>query len=287
MHAWRFWATARDYWQPGQSRIAWPLTISMTAVVLASLTIICGLNLWNRRFFGALQAKNTAVALHQALLFPLLVGGYLAICIFAMWARMTMQRTWRAFVNDRLVDKWLKRSRYYQLELIDGDHKNPEHRIKDDVRIATEMPVDFVTGFITAVLSAATFFVVLSSVGGAITLPFAGGIVLPGYILFIRRPALLRDCQWGRCWRSVAGSCAPPRPKTKPKRNTAIRSRAFGKMPQPQSAEICVIPRRAVCPGGFVAPRHYLPTARMRGATSHCGRTEGGGAWPFSAQARR
>ncbi len=180
----RFWATARDYWQPGQSRIAWPLTISMTAVVLASLTITYGFNLWNRHFFDALQAKSTAVALHQALLFPLLVGGYVAMCVFAMWARMTMQRTWRAFVNDRLLDKWLKRSRYYQLELIDGDHKNPEHRINDDVRIATEMPADFVTGFITAVLSAATFFAVLWSVGGAITLPFAGGIVLPGYMLF-------------------------------------------------------------------------------------------------------
>ncbi len=63
---------------------------------------------------------------------------------------------------------------------------------------------------------------------------------------------------------------------------------SHGHVAQPQSAEICVIPRRAVCPGGFVAPRHYIPTAaRMRGATSRCGRTEGGGAWPFSAQARR
>lgn len=180
----RFWRTARDYWKPGRSRIAWPLTIGMSAVVLASLAITFGLNLWNRHFFDALQAKNTAVALHQALLFPLWVGGYLAMCVFAMWVRMTMQRTWRAFVNDRLLDRWLKRSHFYQLELIDGDHKNPEHRINDDVRVATEMPVDFVSGFVTSVLSAATFFTVLWSVGGAIELPLAGGILLPGYMLF-------------------------------------------------------------------------------------------------------
>jgi ABC-type uncharacterized transport system fused permease/ATPase subunit len=39
---------------------------------------------------------------------------------------MTLQRTWRAFVNDRLLDLWLTRSHFYQLELIEGDHKNPE-----------------------------------------------------------------------------------------------------------------------------------------------------------------
>ena len=180
----RFWATAREYWKPGRAQLAWPLTISLGAVVLASLAITYGLNLWNRHFFDALQAKNTSVALHQGLLFPVWVGAYLAMCVFAMWARMTMQRTWRAFVNDRLLDRWLTRARYYQLELIDGDHKNPEHRINDDVRVATEMPVDFVTGLITAILSAATFFVVLWTVGGAIVLPIGGGIELPGFMLF-------------------------------------------------------------------------------------------------------
>jgi putative ATP-binding cassette transporter len=180
----RFWVTAREYWKPGRSRMAWPLTLGMSAIVLASLAITYGLNLWNRHFFDALQAKDTAVALHQALLFPLLIGGYLAMCVVAMWVRMTLQRTWRAFVNDCLLDRWLARSHYYQLELIDSDHKNPEHRINDDVRIATEMPVDFVSGFVTSVLSAATFFAVLWSVGGAITLPFGAGFVLPGYMLF-------------------------------------------------------------------------------------------------------
>jgi putative ATP-binding cassette transporter len=97
---------------------------------------------------------------------------------------MTLQRTWRAFVNDRLLDRWLTRSHFYQLELIEGDHKNPEHRINDDVRVAAEMPVDFVSGFVTSVLSAATFFAVLWSVGGAITLPVGGGLMLPGYMLF-------------------------------------------------------------------------------------------------------
>ena len=33
--------------------------------------------------------------------------------------------------------------------------------LADDVRVATDAPIDFVTGMVTAVLSAATFIVVL------------------------------------------------------------------------------------------------------------------------------
>ena len=45
-----------------------------------------------------------------------------------------------------ILDRWLKNGRYYQLNLVAGDHQNPEYRIADDVRVATESPVEFATG---------------------------------------------------------------------------------------------------------------------------------------------
>jgi putative ATP-binding cassette transporter len=97
---------------------------------------------------------------------------------------MTMQRTWRAWLNAHLLEGWLAHSRFYKLELVGGDHKNPEHRINDDLRIATEMPVDFVSGFVTALLSAATFIVVLWNVGGALALDLGGHTVnIPGFVV--------------------------------------------------------------------------------------------------------
>ena len=66
--------------------------------------------------------------------------------VMQVYARMTFQRRWRKWLTDNLVDRWLTAGRYYQLNLVSGDHQNPEYRIADDVRIATEAPVDFVTG---------------------------------------------------------------------------------------------------------------------------------------------
>lgn len=180
----RFWRSARGYWSKRGPRCAWLVTLSLAAVVCASLGITWGINVWNRHFFDALEARNGALALHEGIKFPLLVAFYLVLCVFAMWARMTLQRTWRAWINAELLRRWLAKSRFYKLELIPGDHANPEHRINDDLRVATEMPVDFVTGFLTSLLSAVTFVAVLWTVGGALTLDMDGSrVTIPGFLV--------------------------------------------------------------------------------------------------------
>lgn len=180
----RFCRSAKGYWLGRRSAAAWLVTLGLLAVVFASLGITYAINLWNRHFFDALEAKNASVAAHQALLFPLLVALYLVLCVVAMWARMTMQRNWRAWLNAELLRRWLADSRFYRLELVGGDHNNPEHRINDDLRVATDMPVDFVTGFLTSLLSAATFIVVLWTVGGALMVPLGDrSITIPGFLV--------------------------------------------------------------------------------------------------------
>src|SRR6516225_4182453 len=54
----------------------------------------------------------------------------------------------------------------------------------DDVRMATESPVVFVTGMITAVFSAATFIVILWTIGGAFIVHLGGmSITIPGFLV--------------------------------------------------------------------------------------------------------
>ena len=66
-----------------------------------------------------------------------------------------------------------------------GDHANPEYRIADDVRIATESPVDFVSGITHALLSALTFIAVLWTIGGALDLNLGGmQLHIPGFLVW-------------------------------------------------------------------------------------------------------
>src|SRR5436305_4748861 len=97
---------------------------------------------------------------------------------------MRTQRRWRAWLNEHTMTRWLAKGRYYQLNLIEGDHKNPEARIAEDFRIATEQPVDFAVGILSAALTSVTFMGILWSVPGSLTVPFGGSnITIPGYLV--------------------------------------------------------------------------------------------------------
>src|SRR4030081_149881 len=171
----RFWHTARGFWSaPNSWKVAWLMTVCLIALVIGQLIFQYQLNVWNRTIFDALEKKDSATVLIQALIFAPLAAGSILVAVCVVYARMRMQRRWRAWLTEHTITRWLAKGRYYQLNVIEGDHKNPEARIGDDVRIATEQPVDFAVGILSAVLTSATFMGVLWSVGGNLTIGIGG-----------------------------------------------------------------------------------------------------------------
>jgi len=57
-----------------------------------------------------------------------------------VFTRMGIQRRWRAWLTNAVISRWLANGRYYQLNLVGGDHQNPEYRIAEDLRVATDSP---------------------------------------------------------------------------------------------------------------------------------------------------
>jgi putative ATP-binding cassette transporter len=180
-----FWRTARGFWSAARSwKVAWLMTACLIALVIGQLVFQYQLNVWNRTIFDALEKKDSAVVLNQALIFIPLAAGSILVAVAVVYARMRMQRRWRAWLTEHTITRWLAKGRYFQLNLIEGDHKNPEARIGDDIRIATEQPVDFAVGILSAVLTSATFMGVLWSVGGNLTIHIGGNqIFIPGYLV--------------------------------------------------------------------------------------------------------
>jgi vitamin B12/bleomycin/antimicrobial peptide transport system ATP-binding/permease protein len=180
----RFWHTAHGFWTGEQRRIAWMLTASLILLVIVQLVISYQLNVWNRTLFDALEKKDGAVVLRQAGIFVPLAAAGIVIAVLIVYVRMRTQRRWRAWLTEAVGDRWLNKGRYYQLNFIGGDHANPEYRLAEDMRVATEAPVDLATGVLTAVLTAGTFIGVLWVVGGGITVDWGGSEMhIPGYLV--------------------------------------------------------------------------------------------------------
>jgi vitamin B12/bleomycin/antimicrobial peptide transport system ATP-binding/permease protein len=180
----RFWISARGYWGRNGDRLAWPFSIGLVILIVAYVGFQYGINVWNRAIFDAIEKRDAATVFHlSAVFFPLAIGSVI-LGVAQVYARMGIQRRWRAWLTNSVLSRWLTNGRYYQLNLVSGDHKNPEYRIAEDLRIATDSPVDFMAGVTSAFLSASTFILVLWTIGGALTVTVGGSTVtIPGFLV--------------------------------------------------------------------------------------------------------
>ena len=181
---WRFWRAASGFWQGPGARQTWLLTAFLLTSILLQLAIQYRLNFWGRDFFDAFGRRDEQALRSQALMFLPLAGISIVVAVFSIWARMAVQRGWRAWLTHLLIDRWLANDRFRQLRFTVGEDQNPEYRLAEDARIATDNPVGLVVGLLNAVLGAGIFISILWSVGGDLTVQVFGyTMTVPKYLV--------------------------------------------------------------------------------------------------------
>jgi putative ATP-binding cassette transporter len=163
---------AGGFWRGPTARVAFWLTFGLAACLFFKLLVDLGLNKWNRWFFDALERRDTGNAALAAFAFPVLCLCVAAVGVGIVRYRETFQVRWREWCTAQLLDRWLGRQRFYRMRVSQRGMANPEYRISDDVRMATEPLADFAIGLFTAVLTASTFVVILWQVGGGLDVKF-------------------------------------------------------------------------------------------------------------------
>jgi putative ATP-binding cassette transporter len=180
----RFWRGAAGFWRGSAAWTSWSLAAFVLAIVLLQLLVQYRLNLWQRDFYDALDARQAPVIWHQALVFLVLVVASTALTLAVTWGRMTAQRRWRSWLTGNLVRDWLASIPGGVPHGSSDILRSPEYRIAEDANVATQLPVDFAIGLTTAVLGALTFIGVLWSVGGDLVVTAPGAaLTIPGYLV--------------------------------------------------------------------------------------------------------
>jgi len=174
---------ALGFWKSEQKSAAWLLTAGALALVLANLAVNIGINAWNRWFFDALERKDASTLFLAVVLIVGLIAAGATFAVAMVRCRMTLQVRWRQWLTGDLLARWLSDQRYYRLAVSDEEQMNPEYRIAEDMRLASEPVVEFAIGFLNATLAAIAFVGILFWVGGSISIPLGGATVwVPGYI---------------------------------------------------------------------------------------------------------
>ena len=103
----RFWYSAAGFWSKGAPRVSWLLSGAILLSILVNLATSYGMNVWTRVVFDTLQNKDSGMVLLLGLFYLPLLAASVLLAVGQVHARMTMQRRWRAWLNDHLLGRWL------------------------------------------------------------------------------------------------------------------------------------------------------------------------------------
>ncbi|WP_431282932.1 ABC transporter ATP-binding protein/permease [Humitalea sp. 24SJ18S-53] len=156
------------------------MTALVALLVVAQVGLAIRLNIWSADLFDALERRSTDRAMTQIGIFALIVLGTMMANTAHLVLKRRLQLDWRRWLTVRVIGDWMEDARHYQAAMIPGDHGNPDGRIAEDIRIATEAAIDLASTLFYCMLLLVTFVGILWSLSGVISL---FGFSMPGHLV--------------------------------------------------------------------------------------------------------
>ena len=110
----------------------------MVALGVANVGIALWLNIWNRDFFNALEKRDLARLFELLWILAIIVVSAGVAVAIQLHVKRRLQINWRSWLSGVTVQRWLHSGRQYQLGLLAEEVDNPDGRIAEDIRVATE-----------------------------------------------------------------------------------------------------------------------------------------------------
>jgi len=196
----KLWSLTRPYWYAEErqeiSLFGLRLTLSEAWIARGLLALIVGLsfmivyvskllNAWNARFFNALQEKNAEAFWAELIYWVVLVALFIVAFVYRQWLTQMLTVRWRRWLSEVYFRDWLTDRTYYHMELTRQGTDNPEQRIEQDCNSFTSQTLSIALGLLLQVLTLITFASVLWELSGNFAIPIFGGIVIPGYMMWV------------------------------------------------------------------------------------------------------
>jgi putative ATP-binding cassette transporter len=176
------WHLFGPYWSCERKDKVRGATLLLLLLTLAQVGLAVWINYWNRALFDALEQRSTRGVLVQIAVFALIFALSIAVTAVHLMVKRWLQLDWRAWLTERLVGRWLEDGRHFRLQFSEGQHDNPDQRIAEDIRIATESAVALAHTLVFSLLTLAVFIDILWTVSGSIVVP-GTHVQVPGYLV--------------------------------------------------------------------------------------------------------
>jgi putative ATP-binding cassette transporter len=173
---------AGPYWKSEHKGKIRAATLALFLLTVGQVALAVWSTYWNRDLFDALEQRFVPGVLAQVGVFALIFALSIGVTAAHLMVKRWLQIGWRAWLTEKLIGRWMEDGRHCRLLFSAGEHDNPDGRIAEDIRIATETAIALVHTMVYSLLSLGLFIDILWSVSGSITVP-GTTIQVPGYLV--------------------------------------------------------------------------------------------------------
>ena len=182
----RFIALSVPFWHSTQKNTIRKMSLALICLTVLQIGVAVVITDWSADLFNALEQHSMAWLLRQIGLLALIFICNIGLSAAHLTVKRYLQISWRKWLTTEVNARWMSQGSHYLVTHIDGQHDNPDGRIAEDIRIATEEAINLAHSFFYSLLLLFSFAIILWNLSGKIVLDlWLVQIPISGYLVWL------------------------------------------------------------------------------------------------------
>jgi putative ATP-binding cassette transporter len=183
----QFLQLAGPFWNSENKAVIRNQTLALIVLTVLQMALAVIITEWSAALFNALEQHSMSGLFTQIGYLVLIFAASMVVTAMHMKVKRQLQIGWRSWLTERVIGQWMNKGRHYQvLHIQTVEHDNPDGRIAEDIRIATDEAISLCHTLFYSVLLIISFTQILWELSGTVILDL-GLFKLPvyGYLVWV------------------------------------------------------------------------------------------------------
>ncbi|MDP2904224.1 MAG: ABC transporter ATP-binding protein/permease [Methylovulum sp.] len=177
----QFIRLAGPFWSSENKAVIRGQTLALIVLTVMQMGIAVVITEWSAALFNALEQHSMSGLLKQVALLMLIFAASMAVTVTHLNIKRRLQVEWRSWLTQRVIGQWMDKAHHYLVTHIQSaNHDNPDGRIAEDIRIATEEAITLCHSLFYSVLVLIGFTAILWGLSGKVGIDL-GLVEIPIY----------------------------------------------------------------------------------------------------------
>ncbi|MGZ4989734.1 MAG: SbmA/BacA-like family transporter, partial [Methylobacter sp.] len=139
----KFTKLASPFWQSEHRSLIRKRTIALIFLTVLQIVIAVMITEWSATLFDMLEQRDMSGLFVQIGRLTLIFAASMTVTALHLKVKRDLQISWRSWLTARVIGQWMNNGHHYQIaQLLTVGHDNPDGRIAEDIRIATDEAVN-------------------------------------------------------------------------------------------------------------------------------------------------